>query len=78
MLLLAAGADRTPSCIRNNDWLCWAYVQRNSGAIQHALLQHVALSLLALALALLLAIPLALLALRSRFLRTSILSVSGA
>lgn len=76
MLLLAAG-DSTPACIRNNDWLCWAYVQRNSSAIQHALLQHVALSAISLALALLVAIPLALLALRSRLLRTSILSLLG-
>jgi osmoprotectant transport system permease protein len=75
--LSAAGASRTASCIRNNDWLCWAYVQKNSDSIQHAVIQHVALSALALALALLLAIPLALLALRSRFLRASILSVIG-
>jgi osmoprotectant transport system permease protein len=77
VLLLAAGASSTPSCIRNNDWLCWAYVSRNSSAIQHSLLQHVALSAISLALALLVAIPLALIALRSRFLRATILSLLG-
>ena len=76
-LLAATGTSGTPSCIRDNDWLCWAYVQRNSSAIQHSLLQHVVLCVIALTLALALAIPLALLALRSAVLRGTILSVLG-
>jgi osmoprotectant transport system permease protein len=74
---LSAAAPRTASCIRENSWLCWAYVRTRSDLIQHSLFQHIALSALALALALALAIPLALLALRSRVLRTGILSVLG-
>jgi osmoprotectant transport system permease protein len=74
---LSAAAPRTASCIRENSWLCWAYVRTRSDLIQHSLFQHIALSALALALALALAIPLALLALRSRILRTGILSVLG-
>lgn len=74
---LSAAAPRTASCIRENSWLCWAYVRTRSDLIQHSLFQHIALSALALALALALAIPLALLALRSRVLRTTILSVLG-
>lgn len=75
--LSAAGAPRTASCIRENSWLCWAYVESRSDLIQHSLFQHVALSALSLALALVLAIPLALLALRSPVLRTTVLSVLG-
>jgi osmoprotectant transport system permease protein len=75
--LAAAGSSRTASCIRDNDWLCWAYVRTRSGLIQHSLLQHIGLSAISLALALLFAVLLALLALTSRFVRTTILSVLG-
>lgn len=73
----AAGASRSASCLRNNDWICWAYVRSRSSLIQHSLFQHVALSAVSLALALVVAVPLALLALRSRLLRATILSVLG-
>ncbi len=75
--LSAAASSRTDDCIRQNDWLCWAYVQTRWDLIQHSLFQHVVLCALSLALAFLLAVPLALLALRSRLLRTSILSLLG-
>lgn len=70
-------ASGSSSCLRDNDWVCWAYVRSRSGLIQHSLFQHVALSALSLALALLVAIPLAVLALQSRFLRGTILSLLG-
>jgi osmoprotectant transport system permease protein len=76
-VLTAAAPSRTADCIRQNDWLCWPYVQSRSDLIQHSLFQHVALSALALALAFALAVPLALLALRSRALRGTVLSVLG-
>jgi osmoprotectant transport system permease protein len=70
-------ASPTASCLRNNDWVCWAYVRTRSDLIQHSLFQHVALCALALALALTLALPLALLALRARWLRATVVSVLG-
>jgi osmoprotectant transport system permease protein len=69
---LAAG-----DCLRANSWVCWEYVTSRSGLIKHAVWQHVTLSAISLALALLIAFPLALLALRAAWLRTSILSVLG-
>jgi osmoprotectant transport system permease protein len=68
-----------PSCYSRsvNAWFCSQYVNDYSSDIQHAFLQHVALSVLILAIAIALSLPLALLALRSRWLRTSILSVLG-
>jgi osmoprotectant transport system permease protein len=70
-------AARSESCLQKNDWVCWEYVRTRSGLIQHALWQHITLTALALFLATLLAIPLAILALQSRWLRASILSVLG-
>src|SRR3954454_129160 len=69
---LAAG-----DCLRANSWVCRDYVSSRSGLIKHAVWQHVTLCALALLLALLIAFPLALLALRAGWLRTSILSILG-
>lgn len=74
MILSAA-----PSCYSRsvNAWFCSQYVHDYSSDIQHAIIQHVGLSALILAIAIVLSFPLALLALRTRWLRSSILSVLG-
>lgn len=64
-------------CIRANSWICPAYLQRDSDAILSALRQHVTLTLAAVGLALVVAVPLALLARRTRWLRTTVLGVGG-
>jgi osmoprotectant transport system permease protein len=64
-------------CLRANKWLCWEYVTSRQELIKHAVVQHVTLTALALALALIIAFPLALLALRSSWLRVSVLGVLG-
>jgi osmoprotectant transport system permease protein len=68
-----------PSCYSRsvNAWFCSQYVQDYSSDIQHAFVQHVELSVLILAIAIALSFPLALLALRTKFLRSSILSSLG-
>jgi osmoprotectant transport system permease protein len=68
-----------PSCYSRsvNAWFCSQYVQDYSSDIQHAFVQHVELSALILAIAIVLSFPLALLALRTRLLRSSILSTLG-
>ncbi|HSP37870.1 MAG TPA: ABC transporter permease subunit [Frankiaceae bacterium] len=74
MILSAA-----PSCYSRsvNAWFCSQYVHDYSGDIQHAFIQHVRLSVLILAISIVLSFPLALLALRSRLIRSSILSLLG-
>ena len=64
-------------CLRANKWLCWEYVTSRQDIIKHALVQHVTLTALALVLAMIIAFPLALLALRSAWLRASVLGVLG-
>lgn len=68
-----------PSCYSRsvNAWFCTQYVHDYSSDIQHAFLQHVRLSVLILAISIALSLPLALLALSRRWMRTSILSVLG-
>jgi osmoprotectant transport system permease protein len=74
-VILSAG----PSCYSRsvNSWFCSQYVRDYSSDIQHAFLQHVRLSALILAISIVLSLPLALLALRSGWIRSSILSVLG-
>lgn len=69
---LAAG-----NCLQANSWICWDYVTSRSSLIKHALWQHVTLSALSLGLALIVAFPLALLALRTKWLRASVLGILG-
>src|SRR5690242_17562439 len=64
-------------CLRANKWLCWDYVTSRQDLIKHAFIQHVTLVALSLGLALIIAFPLALLALRSTWLRASVLGVLG-
>jgi osmoprotectant transport system permease protein len=68
-----------PSCYSRsvNAWFCSQYVHDYSSDIQHAFIQHVELSALILAISIVLSFPLALLALRSRVVRSSILSLLG-
>lgn len=75
--LASVDAASGESCLQKNSWICWEYVRTRSGLLQHALWQHITLTLIALVLATLLAIPLAILALQSRWLRAGILSVLG-
>lgn len=74
MILSAA-----PSCYSRsvNSWFCSQYLKDYSSDIQHAFFEHVALSALVLAVSIALSLPLALLALRRRWIRTSILSALG-
>jgi osmoprotectant transport system permease protein len=74
-VILSAG----PSCYSRsvNAWFCDQYVRDYSSDIQHAFFQHVRLSALVLAIAIVLSLPLALLALRTRLLRSGILSALG-
>jgi osmoprotectant transport system permease protein len=64
-------------CLRANKWLCWDYVTSRQDLIKHAFIQHVTLVALSLGLALIIAFPLALLALRSTWLRASVLGGLG-
>lgn len=74
-MLLAAG----PSCYSQsvNSWFCWQYVHDYSSDIQRAFVQHVELAALILGISIVISLPLALLALRTRFLRSTILSLLG-
>ncbi|MDQ1673249.1 MAG: osmoprotectant transport system permease protein [Frankiaceae bacterium] len=74
MILSAA-----PSCYSRsvNSWFCTQYVHDYSSDIQHAIVQHISLSALILAIAIVLSFPLALLALRAKWLRSSILGLLG-
>lgn len=75
--LTGVSAASGKSCLQKNDWVCWEYVRTRSGLLQHALWEHITLTVIALVLATLLAIPLAILALQARWLRAGILSVLG-
>jgi osmoprotectant transport system permease protein len=68
-----------PSCYSRsvNSWFCSQYVHDYSSDIQHAFLQHVRLAALILGISILLSLPLALLAMRSRLIRGTVLSVLG-
>jgi osmoprotectant transport system permease protein len=74
-VILSAG----PSCYSQsvNSWFCRQYIKDYSKDIRHAFVQHVRLSALILVIAIALSLPLALLALRSRWMRGSILSLLG-
>ena len=67
----------TADCIRENAWLCPAYVTSDRDAVLDALRSHVELTAYALGLALMVAVPLALLVRRSRTGRLVALGVGG-
>jgi osmoprotectant transport system permease protein len=64
-------------CIRENAWLCPAYVSQDTEAILAALRQHLVLTLESLLLAVVVAVPLALLVRRSRVGRFVALGTGG-
>ena len=67
----------TPTCIRDNDWFCPAYVSQDRDAILAALGDHLQLTAYALGLALLVAVPLGLAVRRSRAGRLVVLGIGG-
>ncbi|ADB51682.1 ABC transporter permease [Conexibacter woesei] len=69
---------RGSSCVRNNDLFCWSWVQDNwSDTLQPALLQHIALTLIAVGIGSVIAFVLALAAHRRGWLATPIVIVTG-
>jgi osmoprotectant transport system permease protein len=70
--------DRGSSCVRENGLFCWDWVQENwSDTLQPALLQHVALTLIAIGIGFVIAFALALIAHRQGWLTTPIVIVTG-
>jgi osmoprotectant transport system permease protein len=64
-------------CLRANSWFCGKYLSSREGIIMHYLLQHIGLSALSVGLGLVFAVPLSLLALSTRWMRATILSILG-
>lgn len=70
------GATVADNCLLRNDWVCPEYVRTRSGELTEALTQHVLITVVSVLLGVLLAFPLALLARRSRLLRSLVLGAS--
>jgi osmoprotectant transport system permease protein len=69
---------RGSSCVRDNGLFCWGWVKDNwSGTLQPALLQHIALTLIAVAIGSAIAFALALAAHRRGWLATPVVIVTG-
>lgn len=69
---------RGSSCVRDNDLFCWSWVRDNwSGTLQPALLQHIALTLIAILIGSAIAFALALAAHKRGWLATPVVLVTG-
>ena len=71
------GDVATADCIRENAWVCPAYLRQDRDAVLSAVVDHLQLTAYALGLALLVAVPLGLLVRRSRAGRLVVLGVGG-
>lgn len=70
--------ERGSRCVRDNGLFCWDWVQDNwSGTLRPALLEHIALTLIAVAVGFAIAFALALVAYRRGWLTTPIVIVTG-
>lgn len=71
-------AASDPSCLRDNTWLCWKYVETRQDRLVEATTQHVLITLTAVGLGILVAVPLTLLARRFRRTEALVLGASTA
>lgn len=69
---------RGSTCVRDNDLFCWSWVKDNwSGTLQPALLEHIALTLIAIAIGSAIAFALALAAHKRGWLATPVVVLTG-
>jgi len=76
--MTSGAAASGPSCLRDNAWLCWKYVETRQDRLVDATTEHVVITLTAVGLGILVAVPLALLARRYRRTETLVLGASTA
>jgi osmoprotectant transport system permease protein len=68
---------RLPLLASSQPWIQWSWVRRHPGQLEHAVWEHIFLTLLAVGIGLVIALPLAVLAYRYRRTEAPILGVTG-